>query len=424
MDHQITTLGSGVTVVTEHMPSVRSITVGIWIDVGSRDESPQQAGCSHFLEHLLFKGTSTRTAREIAETLDAVGGEMNAFTSKELTCFYARVLDRDLPLAFEVLADMVVDARNSPEDVDAERQVVLSEIDIHFDTPDDLVHSDFSELVLGDHPLALETLGTFDSITGMQRDTIHDYYLDRYRPGNLVVAAAGNLDHDRVVALVDSQLGDLGRPGSSRPPRGAPTIYGAGELHVRQRPTEQAHVVLGVPGIAQDDDDRWALRVLNTLLGGGMSSRLFQEIRERRGLAYTAYSYASSYTDGGLFGAYVGTSPGKVDEVLTVLGDELGRVSDDVTQAEVDRAKGTLKGGTVLGLEDPGSRMSRLGKQVATGAPIVTVDEALQHIADVDLAAVRRVAARVLHQPRDLAVVGPFAPEEAGRFAPVVAPER
>jgi len=419
--HELSTLPSGITVVTEAMPSVRSVTIGMWVSVGSRDETPAQAGCSHFLEHLLFKGTSTRTARDIAEALDAVGGEMNAFTSKELTCFYARVLDEDLPLAFEVLADMIVDARNSEQDVEAERQVVLSELDIHFDTPDDLVHSDFSELVLGTHPLALETLGSVASVTGMRRDTIHDYYLDRYRPEQLVVAAAGNVDHGAVVALTDALLGDLGRPGRSRPPRTTPDTFGEGQLNVRHRPTEQAHVVLGGAGLSDSDDDRWALRVLNVLLGGGMSSRLFQEIRETRGLAYTTFSYGSSYTDGGLFGAYVGTSPGKVDEVLSVLRAELDRVADDVGVQEVERAKGALTGGTVIGLEDTGSRMSRLGKQVATGAPIVTVDEALERIAGVDLDAVRAVARRVLQQPRDLAVVGPFGPEERERFAPVLA---
>jgi predicted Zn-dependent peptidase len=420
MAHELSTLPSGITVVTEAMPSVRSVTLGMWVSVGSRDETPEQAGCSHFLEHLLFKGTSSRSAREIAESLDAVGGEMNAFTSKELTCFYARVLDEDLPLAFEVLADMIVDARNTEQDVESERQVVLSELDIHFDTPDDLVHSDFSELVLGDHPLALETLGSVASVTRMHRDTIHDYYLDRYRPEHLVIAAAGNVDHDRVVTLADGLLGDLGRPGRSRPPRTTPERFGQSQLNVRHRPTEQAHVVLGAPGLSSSDDDRWALRVLNVLLGGGMSSRLFQEIRETRGLAYTTFSYGSSYTDGGLFGAYVGTSPGKLDEVLSVLRTELDRVADDVTTEEVERAKGSLTGGTVIGLEDTGSRMSRLGKQVASGTPIITVDGALARIAEVDLDAVRAVARRIMHQPRNLAVVGPYAAEERERFAPVL----
>jgi predicted Zn-dependent peptidase len=421
VDHQLTTLPSGVTVVSESMPAVRSATIGMWVTVGSRDETAAQAGCSHFLEHLLFKGTARRSARDIAETLDAVGGEMNAFTSKEVTCFYARVLDRDLPVAFDVLADMMVDARNRAEDVEAERTVVLSEIDIHLDEPDSLAHADFCETVLVGHPLALETLGTFGSISRMDRDTIHGYYLDHYRPANLVVAAAGNVDHDQLVRLADDLLGDLGRPGQARPPRRPPERFGQQQVALRQRPTEQAHLVLGVPGLAQDDDDRWPLYVLDTVLGGGMSSRLFQEIRETRGLAYATYSYASSFTDAGLLGAYVGTAPGKVDEALDVLRRELDRIPDDLTPDEVARAKGTLKGGMVLGLEDTGSRMSRLGRQVATGQPVVTVDEALERIGAVDLDDVRRVAARVLRRPRDLAIVGPFGEDEAERFAEAVA---
>ena len=420
MDHQLTTLPSGVTVVTETMSSVRSVTLGAWITAGSRDETEAQAGCAHFLEHLLFKGTRRRSARQIAEELDAVGGEMNAFTSKEMTCFYARVLDRDLPLAFDVLADMLVDARNAPQDVESERQVVLSEIDIHLDSPDDLAHTDLAETVLQQHPLALEVLGSFDSITRLDRETIHRFYLDHYRPENLVIAAAGNVDHDHLVALTDELLGDLGRPGGARPDRHPPQRFGEHAVSIRERPTEQAHVVMGVPGIAQDDDDRWAMRVLNTALGGGMSSRLFQEIREERGLAYTAYSHASYYTDTGLFEAYVGTAPGKLDEVLQVLRSELDRVADDLTTDEVERAKGALKGATVLSLEDTGSRMVRIGRQVAGGSPIVTVDEALRRIAEVDLTEVRRVASRVLGRPWDLAIVGAFAPDEADRFSHVV----
>lgn len=417
MEHQQTRLPSGITVVSERLTSVRSVTLGLWVAVGSRDETSEESGCSHFLEHLLFKGTATRTAREIAESIDAVGGELNAFTSKEVTCYHARVLDRDLPLAFEVLADLLVAARNDPDDVEAERQVVLSELDIHHDTPDDLVHADFARAVLRDHPLALETLGSIESVAALDRDTIHRYYEQRYRPANLVVAAAGNVEHRRLVELTDDLLGDLGRPGGARPVRKAPTGYGSGEIRVRHRPTEQAHVVLGVPGLAQTDDDRWALRVLDTLLGGGMSSRLFQLIREERGLAYSTFSYASSYTDGGLLGAYVGTAPEHVDEVLTLLRQELDRVVGDVTDAEVARARGALKGGLVLSLEDTGSRMARLGRQVATGVEVVGVDEALRRIAAVDRDDVRRVAQRLLTQPRDLAVVGPFDPEAPERFA-------
>ena len=416
MTHELTTLPSGVRVVTETLTDVRSVAVGLWVAVGSRDESAGQVGCSHFLEHLLFKGTSRRSARDIAETLDAVGGEMNAFTSKEVTCFHARVLDRDLPLAFEVLADMLVDARNDDPDVEAEREVVLSEIDIHLDTPDDLVHSDLAELVLADHPLAVETLGSAAAVRSLTREDIHAYYLERYRPEDLVVAAAGNLDHGRVVALADELLGDLGRPGSGRPARWAPGSYGEHQVRVRHRPTEQAHLAVGVGGLDQDDEDRWALRVLVTLLGGSMSSRLFQDIREQRGLAYSTYGYSASWTDGGMVAAYAGTSPGKVDEVLGLLVGQLDRVAEDVTAEEVARARGAMTGATVLGLEDTGSRMGRLGSQVATGGRLRTVDETLARVEAVTLDDVRRVAERVLQRPRDLAVVGPFREEESTRF--------
>ncbi len=421
MSHETTTLPSGVRVVTETMTSVRSVSLGLWLAAGSRDEQPDQLGCSHFLEHTLFKGTATRSARDIAESLDAVGGELNAFTSKELTCFHARVLDADLPVAFEVLADMLVGARNRPEDVEAERQVVLAELDALNDAPDELVHTEFCQLLLGEHPLAGETLGTLDSISQLDRDTIHGYYLEQYRPAGLVVAAAGNVEHDRVVALTDQLLGDLGRPGAADRPRTAVDEYRTGQVRILHRPSEQAHVVLGGAGLHHRDADRFALRVLDTVLGGGMSSRLFQEIREVRGLAYSAFSYASAYTDAGLVGAYVGTAPGKVDEVLDVLTDELDRVVDDVTAAEIERAKGALTGGTVLGLEDTGSRMSRLGHQLVTGAESIDVDEALARIAAVDLDAVRAVARRVLTGPRGLALVGPFAADEGDRFRDAVA---
>lgn len=420
MDHQLTRASSGVSVVTEHLPSVRSVTLGMWVRAGSRDEAPHEFGCSHLLEHLLFKGTTSRSAQDIAEELDAIGGEMNAFTSKEETCFYARVLDRDLVVAFDVLADMLVDARNTPEDVDAERQVVLSEIDIHHDSPDELVHADLTGLLLGSHPLALETLGDADSIASMPRDVVDRYYRRRYRPETLTVAAAGHLDHTEVVRLTEELLGDLGRPGGASPERTPPEHYRTGEITVRHRPTEQAHLAIGVPGLPTDDDDRWALRVLSMLLGGGMSSRLFQEVRERRGLAYATYSYVGSYSDAGMFGAYVGTSPARVDEALAVLDAELERVVEDVTAAEVVRARGALTGGTVLGLEDTGARMARLGKQIVAGRPVIPVDEGLARISAVELEDVQRVAKRVLTSPRSLAVVGPFDPEDHERFADIL----
>jgi predicted Zn-dependent peptidase len=415
-----TRTSDGLRVVTESIPSVRSVALGMWVGVGSRDERDHEHGCSHFLEHLLFKGTSRRTARQIAEELDAVGGEMNAFTSKEVTCFYARVLDRDLELAVDVLSDMLVGATNHAEDVEAEREVVRSEIAIHIDSPDDLAQSDFAETVLGDHPLAREILGTDAGIGAMDRETIHGYYRHHYRPGNLVVAAAGNLDHAAVAALAGDHLGDLGRPGGDTTERAAPVPASPGTPHVRSRPTEQAHVVLGGAGVSHGDGRRHPLRVLNVLLGGGMSSRLFQEIRERRGLAYSIYSFATSYTDVGVYGAYAGTTPAKVDEVLGLVRAELDGIADTVTDEEVERAKGTLRGGIVLGLEDPGSRMSRIGKLTSLGLDLESVDEAIAHVDAVTLDDVREVARDIVAQPRHLSVVGPFD-EDPDRFVEHVA---
>ena len=412
MTHELTTLPSGVRVVTESISTVRSVALGMWVGIGSRDERPGQEGCSHFLEHLLFKGTATRSAQDIAEAMDAVGGEMNAFTSKEVTCFWARIIDTDVVLAADLLGDMLTSATNTPADVESERQVVLEEINIHFDSPDDLAHSDLCAAVLGSHPLALETLGTTESITGMARDTIHDYWLEHYRPDNVVVAAAGNVAHDDVVRLASEFVGDLGRPGGSEISRTPPSRNG-GSVSVRPRPTEQVHVVLGGPGVSQNDERRWAFRVLQNALGGGMSSRLFQQIREVRGLAYSTYSYAVEHVDSGYHGAYAGTSPDNLDEVVKVLVDEVDRIVDDIDHAEVERSKGSLKGGLVLSSEDTGARMNLLGGQVVSGREIVTIDEAIEHIDAVDLDAVRTVGEELLGQPRSLAVVGPFEDAEA-----------
>ncbi len=417
MDFHQTVLASGIRVVTEPMASVRSTAMGFWINVGSRDEQETEQGASHFLEHLLFKGTERRTAKQIAEEMDAVGGDLNAFTSKEYTCYFARVLDHDLPVASHLLADIIGSASIATTDVEHERQVVLEEINIHFDTPEELVHSDFSQVLFGDHPLAKEVLGAADSVEAMGRDQVYGYYARHYRPVNLTVAVAGNVDHERVVDIVGTMVGDLGRPGGERPQRLSPTHYAGGEVAIRSRPTEQAHVVLGTRGLSRDDERRHAQYVLNAILGGAMSSRLFQEIREERGLAYSTYSYHSSYFDGGYLGAYAGTTPAKVDELLKVLCDELDRLPGTIEAHEVERAKGNVKGGMVLGLEDTSSRMNRIGKMVATGAELLSVDEALSRIDAVEVDAVRQLASDLLAAPRCLAVVGPFEPEESERFA-------
>jgi len=408
------TTATGVRVITEAMPSMRSVALGLWFRVGSRDEDATTYGCSHFLEHLLFKGTTSRSARDIAEALDGIGGESNAFTSREQTCFYARVLDRDLPVALEVLADMVRDATNTPADVDAEREVVLEEIAIHLDTPDDLVMTELSELAFGGHPLGLETLGSVDSISGMHRDTIHGWFEDRYRPEDLVVTVAGNVDHAQVVGMVEDLVGDLGRPGSGAVDRSTPGPVATRGVRVRHRPTEQVHVAVAAPGIDVHDPARPALRMASTALGEGMSSRLFQEIREVRGLAYTTFSFVGSFTDAGMVGAYVGTTPGRLDEAVGVLRDELVRLPETLTHDEVERARAAITRGTVLGLEDPASRMLRLGQLAVTGRPLLSIDESLARTEAVTMEQVVD-AARCFAGPRSLAVVGPVD-EDPDRF--------
>ena len=406
-----TVLPGGLRVVTEAVPGARSAAYGVWVDVGSRDESPELAGASHYLEHLLFKGTARRGALEIAAALDEVGGETNAFTDKEYTCYYARVLDSDLPLAVDVVSDMVTSSLLLPQDVEAERSVVLEEIAMHDDDPGDAVHDLFAEALYGDHPLGRPVIGTVESIERLSRDALHAHYRATYTPDRMVVAAAGGLDHDALVALVeqafDGVLSGDGGPAPVRPRSGGPA--GLADVVVDDRPGEQANVLLGTTGLARDDRRRWALGVLNSALGGGMSSRLFQGIREERGLAYSVYSYASSGSDSGSFGVYAGCAPGKLDEVVSLVREELDRVAQSgLTDAEVARAIGSLRGSTVLGLEDTGSRMSRIGKAELVDADLPSVEDVLARIAAVTPDDVREVAADVLRRPLALGAVGPF----------------
>jgi predicted Zn-dependent peptidase len=409
-----TVLPSGLRILTEAIPAMRSVSFGIWVGVGSRDESPELSGVSHFLEHLLFKGTSRRSALDISAEIEAVGGETNAFTTKEYTCFYARVLDADLPLAVDVMCDLIADSVLEPADVETERGVILEEIAMHDDEPDDEVHDLLTTAIYGDHPLGRLISGTDQTIAPMTRDQIEDFYRSRYLPPSIVVAAAGNLDHDRLVELVQTALAGtrLGaHVGSPEPIRAAdpPVPVKAPSTVVRAKDTEQAHLVLGAPAIGRLDERRFALGVLNNVLGGGMSSRLFQEIREKRGLAYSVYSYTSQYAETGLFAVYAGCAPGKVDEVLELTRATLAEVAaNGITESELARGKGMLKGSLVLGLEDTGSRMSRLGKGELLYDELLSVDDLLSKVDAVAAGQVNAVAADLLVRPTSLAVVGPF----------------
>jgi predicted Zn-dependent peptidase len=407
-----TVLPGGLRVVTESMWGVRSASVGIWVQVGSRDETRPQAGAAHYLEHLLFKATGRRSAAQIAEEIDGAGGELNAFTSAEHTCYYAHVLDSDLPLAMDLLCDVVFNASNAAPDVETERSVVLDEIAMRDEDPEDMLHELFTSTVLGDHPLGRSVLGTRESIVGMSRARVDGFYRRSYLLPRMVVSAAGNIEHAEVVRLVEDALGDRlrgdtppvpPRDGHAKLPRQAPFA-----LHTDD--TEQAHLLVGCRSLNRYDDRRFVLGVLNAALGGGMSSRLFQEVRERRGLAYSVYSSAASYADAGLFSLYAGCQPDHLGEVVTVIRAVLEEVAEHgLSDAEVARGRGQLRGGLVLGLEDTGSRMSRMGKSELNYGKHFSVEETLDRIDAVTVDQVAELARDLLRRPLSTVVVGPYA---------------
>ena len=407
---------SGLRIVTEEVPSVRSAAVGIWVNVGSRDEAPATAGASHFLEHLLFKGTTSRTALEISSSIESVGGEMNAFTSKEYTCFYARVIDTDLPMAIDVVSDLITSSIVTALDVDAERKVVLEEIAMRDDDPSDLVHDFFSDTYYGDTPIGRPILGTIDSINGMSRSTVFNYYKKKYLPQDLVVAVAGNIKHKKVVAMVEQALSRDNFLDVLAAPVIRPNIpvkntkqQSVGLLYKK---SEQAHMFYGMEGVARADERRFAMGVLSAALGGGMSSRLFQEIREKRGLAYSVYAYAQQFAGSGVLGFYAGCNPTKAIEVVEIIRSVLSDVADNgMTHEEIERAKGAVRGSLVLSQEDTGSRMSRIGKNEIVYGQVMDFDDILKAISRVSAEDIREIASEFLVKTPTLALVGPFKNE-------------
>jgi predicted Zn-dependent peptidase len=374
--HQLTELDSGLRVVSERIDTVRSVALGFWIRTGSRDETVAEAGVSHFLEHLLFKGTKRFSSQEIDQIFDGMGAEINAGTGKETTSVYSRFLDQHFERAFDVMSDMVL--RPSYPDIDSERQVVIEEIAMYEDEPSDKVHDVLAEAVFGDHPLGRPVIGRADVIANVPVPEIAAYHDERYAPSNLVLAAAGNVDHDKLVELANKACeGDLPKANGKRELVAAPATADP-RMCFFQKQTEQFHVTLGAPGIQRGDDRRFALRVLDTILGGSTSSRLFQEVREKRGLAYAVYSYSSQYLDSGQVGMYVGTRPDNVAEAMEVIGDELRKLREaGVSAEELERAKENVKGRTVLSMESMLARMNRLGASVLTGIPLLSLDEVL-----------------------------------------------
>jgi predicted Zn-dependent peptidase len=407
---------SGLRIVTEEVPSVRSAAVGIWVNVGSRDEASATAGASHFLEHLLFKGTTSRTALEISSSIESVGGEMNAFTSKEYTCFYARVIDTDLPMAIDVVSDLITSSIVTALDVDAERKVVLEEIAMRDDDPSDLVHDLFSDTYYGDTPIGRPILGTVESIKGMSRNTVFNYYKKKYLPQDLVVAVAGNIKHKRVVEMVERALSrDNFLDVMAAPVIRPNTVVKNSKqqsVGLLYKKSEQAHMFYGMEGVARADDRRFAMGVLSAALGGGMSSRLFQEIREKRGLAYSVYAYAQQFAGSGVLGFYAGCNPTKAIEVVEIIRSVLADVADNgMTHEEIERAKGAVRGSLVLSQEDTGSRMSRIGKNEIVYGQVMDFDDILKAISRVSAQDIHEIASEFLVKTPTLALVGPFKNE-------------
>ncbi|MET0933117.1 MAG: pitrilysin family protein [Mycetocola sp.] len=418
-------LPSGVRILSEHVPGSRSATLGYWVAVGSRDEldgapaSPTGParesgfGSTHFLEHLLFKGTPTRTALDIAIAFDSVGGEHNALTAKEHTCYYARVRDHDLAMAVDVIADMLTSSLLDPVEFENERGVILEELAMAEDDPADVASQKLFEAVLGEHALGRPIGGTPDAIRQVSRDAVQAHYRENYRPQDLVITAAGAVDHDALVADVTAALTAAGwdlsataRPVERRGLVESP-VTRRSALTVETRPIEQVHLLIGFPGLAASDDRRLTMGVLNSILGGGMSSRLFQEVREKRGLAYSVYSFAASYSDAGVFGLYGACSPAKARQVADLMLDELRLLaSGGVTSEELERANGQLSGASALALEDSDTRMSRLGRAEITLGEFLDLDESLKRLALVTADDVQALAADLVSRPLSLAVVG------------------
>jgi predicted Zn-dependent peptidase len=415
-NHRLTELESGVRVVTEAMPSVRSVSLGLWIGTGSRHESDDQAGLSHLLEHLLFKGSAKYSSLQIDQIFDAMGAELNAGTGKETTSVYARMLDEHLPAAFDVMADMVF--RPTFQEVDAEREVILEEIAMYEDDPQEKVFDVFGEAVFGHDPLGRAIIGRAPVIADTPVEQIASFHAARYRPTNVVIAAAGAVDHDALVGLARERIDGPG-PGDRVARAGLAPPQSSATRRFERKETEQYHVCLGGVGISRHDDRRFALRVLDTLFGGTSSSRLFQEVRERRGLAYAVYSFTSAYRDTGQVGLYVGTRSDNLGQAMEVVAAELDRLRKDPgSDDEVARAKENLKGRVVLALESTGARMNRLGSEILAGEPLLSIDEVVQRIEAVSREDLEALVAE-LWAPDQLAVAG-IGPDE-GRFEEALA---
>lgn len=410
---QKTVLDSGIKVITEEMPGVESSTIGIWVTSGSRNETPASSGVSHFIEHLLFKGTERRSALDISREIESVGGVLNAFTGREYTCFYVKVLNKDLPLAIDLLSDIFINSRFDKVEMEKEKMVVLQEIKMVEDTPDDIIHDTFAERFWPNHPLGRPILGTSETIKSMERADILEYFNSHYISGNVLITAAGGLRHTKVMRLVGKAFKKVKKIGVKKE-LGAPKPKSGVKLVKKE--LEQVHICIGVPVPPQPHPDRYGIYLINTILGGGMSSRLFQEVREKRGLAYSVYTYLSLCKDAGALVAYAGASPESLPEVARLILREFGRCAKGVTKEELDNAREQLKGGMLLGLETSDNRMTKLARDEMFFGKVVPVRELVKGIDGVTLAGLGRLAKRIF-APSGLTVVA------MGKVSPKLLPK-
>jgi len=404
-------LSNGVRVVSEAIPYVKSVTIGIWVGTGSRSENEYNHGIAHFIEHMVFKGTDNRSAKDIAEMVDEVGGQLNAFTGKEYTCYYIQVLDTHLELALDVLSDMLLSSKFDGADINREREVVLEEVHMYEDTPDELVHDIHLSNIWAGHALGRNIIGTIPSIEKFDENVIHQYYSDFYTSDNIVIAAAGNLTHDKLEALSERYFGKM--RGSKKHPLmiEPPKIVPANTIQIKA--VEQVHLCIGTTSVPQSSPDIYALHILNNILGGGISSRLFQSIREEKGLAYSIYSYQTNYSDCGLFTIYAGTRPSNTAQVTELIWQNIVALkAKGITSRELSKTKEQLKGGLLLGLESSSSRMSRIGKMEITLGKHITLDEVVAKIDNVSLEDVSQMT-KQLFNPETLCItaLGPVTEE-------------
>ena len=419
MNVQTTRLANGLRVVSDPVDHVETASVGLWVDVGARCETEETNGLSHLLEHMAFKGTRRRSARDIAEEIEAVGGHLNAYTSRETTAYYAKVMKEDVPLALDLLADILQHSTFDPEELERERAVVMQEIAAVNDAPDDLVFDRFQETAYPDQPLGRTILGPSEQVKSYSRDALAAYMAAEYRAARMVLVGSGRIEHGALLAAAEEAFTALPE-GPTAPPAAA--VYGGGDCRLA-RDLEQAHLIVGFDGLAYDDGDFYALQVMSTLLGGGMSSRLFQEIREKRGLAYSVFTFSSSYADGGIFGVYAGAGEGELAELIPVMADELVNACATVGEDEVARARAQLKAGLLMSLESTQARAERLGRHILLFGQPLSIAELIERVDAIDCEAVRRTACRILQGARPtVAALGPIDTLEshdaiAARFA-------